>query len=232
MSKLEPLVFEADIDPSTYIRIPETNTVIEKRQTVNDKTYNEFQELAGERKLTIATAALFMPHYVRARDAAAGKTTLYDGNNKPISVEEASTIWNYLNKEAWIYLNGRFVKGSGFNGLDLVVEEHQVKKKGNVTEIIIRKVSAPVQEHANLNGLVELSFNKQGLPTRKSQSEAYEIGKNLYFYKPIEDAVAGFDADSDRADLYCSRNADFSDSQLGVLGCAEGTQKNLRRRLK
>ena len=50
MKTLEPLTFEADIDPSSFIRIPAKNTVIAKRQNHNNLKLADAVRASGERK--------------------------------------------------------------------------------------------------------------------------------------------------------------------------------------
>ncbi len=71
---------------------------------------------------------------------------------------------------------------------------------------------------------INFSFNKQGLASKsaKSSKQDYVQGKNIYFWYPRKDNVAGFGADSGRAYLYCDGIPSSTDSALGVYGCAEG----------
>jgi len=63
------------------------------------------------------------------------------------------------------------------------------------------------------------NVNKHGLPTKNSQD-----GK-LYYWAPREGGVAGFDAFSDGAYLYCFRYPSNSDSVLGVRLVREATPR-------
>lgn len=227
MKKSKELVFEQDIDPSKFVRIPGTNIAIEKEQSVSVKTFDEFHEIAGESGLFVATPSLFMPHYIRARDAAAGKAELYDSNGRLISKSASVEIWDYLSNEACIFLNAKFVEGTGFNDLDLETKFVNIKKSRRFTERITREERVPLTKHVNLDGsLADLVFNKQGFPVRESRFADYKSGRNLYFYKPLEGCVAGFWANSDRSILDCVVHPGYSYAGLGVLFCAEGTPKN------
>jgi len=68
---------------------------------------------------------------------------------------------------------------------------------------------------------VSLDFNNQGLPTKKSKSQEYKQGENIYFWHPRENKVAWFYANFDWTSLNCSRDPDISYSNLGVFTCAK-----------
>ena len=60
-------------------------------------------------------------------------------------------------------------------------------------------------------------------------STAYGFPRNkikegdFHYWFPRDRYVAGFDADSDWAWLYCGRDPSYSVASLGVFACAEGT---------
>ena len=60
------------------------------------------------------------------------------------------------------------------------------------------------------------SINKQGLLTRKSQSQSYIEGSNVYFYYPRDNSVSRVFALSDRAFLSCNWSPSTRDPVLGV----------------
>jgi len=75
----------------------------------------------------------------------------------------------------------------------------------------------PLEHYVKENCYVDLaSFNKQGMPTRKSAQQEYKFGENIYFWYPSDGTVAGFGADSDRAGLGCGGGPSFSLESLGV----------------
>ena len=55
------------------------------------------------------------------------------------------------------------------------------------------------------------SFNRQGMPTRKSRKQ------DIDYWYPVDGSVARFGAGADGAGLDCFRGADYSDAALGVL---------------
>lgn len=59
-------------------------------------------------------------------------------------------------------------------------------------------------------------INSQGLFTTESIKQEYIKGETAYFWKPVDGAVAGFDAVLDRAYFICGRYPGYSDAALGV----------------
>jgi hypothetical protein len=110
--------------------------------------------------------------------------------------------------------NARFVQGSGFNNLNLetVVD---VASNGN-----LKTNSAALQPCLGNNTYAKLKTNLQGFLTEPTQHSEYKQGENIYFWAPIKDRVARFDAGSGRAGLDCCRAPAAVDSSLGVRGCA------------
>ena len=114
--------------------------------------------------------------------------------------------------------NARFVQGSGFNGLNLetVID---VDSNGN-----LKTSSVALLPCLGNNCYAKLKINSQGFLIEPLQDTEYKLGENLYFWTPVKNAVAGFDADSGRASLVCGRYPSGSSSSLWVRGCvsAEG----------
>ena len=77
---------------------------------------------------------------------------------------------------------------------------------------IANKLDAPITNDC----YVELSFNNQGMPIKKSSNQNYVQGENIYHYCLRAGSVAWFYADSGGADLYCGGIPTNSDSSLGV----------------
>ena len=69
--------------------------------------------------------------------------------------------------------------------------------------------------------VVDLEFNKQGFPVRKSNEQDYIRGKNIKFWYPRKDSVARFYANSYGAILLCVRYPSDSNEGLGVFACAK-----------
>ena len=184
-----------------------------------------------ENGLYMPTPSIFMKHFKNVVDAFNNNKTLYYANNSPVSKDDIKDIYLHLTKDhiaiygsnpgAWTWLNARFVKGSGFNNLDL-----ETVIGANKNTLIRRE--EPLEQCLFEDSYAEIEFNSQGLAVKKYKDDSYKQGKNIKFWYPRKDAVARFLADSDGADLNCLRDPDYSYSGLGVFGCAEGasTPKN------
>ncbi len=215
----------ADIDKSKYIWILDTRFFIARDQSLNDLDWNATHERAGEQNLFMSPPSLFFPHYLNTRDAAQGKSTLYDAYGHPLSKSTAGKVWKDLSTDCWIWLDALFKRKK-----KLVLEtDHRVGQQTKGKDVISFSTyrTSPLERCVKEdNVLVDLaSFNNQGFPTRKSKEQDYSRGDNLYFYEPQEDCVAGFGADSVRASLNCDWDPQGSYASLGVLLCAEGAQR-------
>jgi len=91
-----PLIGETNINPSDYIQIPGTDILIAKQETLKGETWEDTHYKLAENGLFMPSPAIFMPYFVNVRDAAQGSLTLFDGNNNPISRDEAEDLWKYL----------------------------------------------------------------------------------------------------------------------------------------
>ncbi len=90
--------------------------------------------------------------------------------------------------------------------------DHRLQSDGTLKpEVNMEKLENHVKDNCWID---ESSFNKQGLPTKKSSKQ------NLYYWGPSNNSVAGFVANSDRAYLYCCRIPSNSYSALGVRATA------------
>ncbi|HLC53276.1 MAG TPA: hypothetical protein VJK03_01915 [Candidatus Nanoarchaeia archaeon] len=82
---------------------------------------------------------------------------------------------------------------------------------------VATRVTAPAKDYLNRDRTPGIDFNawldnatEQGLPSAR-------IAKgDLYYWKPLDGAVAGFDANSGRADLVCNWDPQITNPELGV----------------
>ncbi|MFH1710736.1 MAG: hypothetical protein ABH840_00320, partial [Nanoarchaeota archaeon] len=112
------------------------------------------------------------------------------------------------------WLNAKFEKRK--NGLYMISENVLVNGKYETEE---QKLDDFFVENKTPGISLDDWINsnaKHGLPHAKIAQ-----GK-LYYWAPVSGYVAGFDAGSGRAGLYCDWDADGSDPSLGVRACAEG----------
>ena len=214
-------------DPENYIGIPQVNIVIAKRESDKnldwEDTVNALLNKAGAYHMP--NISEFVSHFYNVLEAVQGKRTLYDGKGKPLKKDEAVNLYKYLTTDfdggCWTWLDANFVKGSGFNKLNLRTNH----RKGAKGKLIFDE--SPLEITLGKDCYVDLNrtkLNKQYLPKPglESSNQNYRQGENIYFWCPKKNAVAGFRADSDGADLDCNRDPSNSHESLGVFVCAEG----------
>ena len=147
------------------------------------------------------------------QDGIDNNLKVHDGQNNEVSSQELFAIYNDLleNKNPWRseWLDAKFTK----DGEDWkITYNHILDASGN----LIGKTEGLEECIMNENCATDLIFNHQGLATTKSTNQNYEQGKNVYFWHPRENRVAGFDADSGRAGLDCSGGPSAANGRLGV----------------
>jgi len=219
--KTAPLEFKADINPEEFIQTGKNLISKYEPDFTKNFNYEDTHVLVLKKGLIIPKPGLFIPHFLNVVNAFNGKNKLYDGNNRELSRNEIEDIYKHLTKDhinggAWSWLNSRFVKGSGFNNLDIEYI-NGLDSNNNLTTI-----KEPLEDCLMEDCYVDLDFNKQGLAVKKSKKQEYEQGKDIKYWHPRENYVARFYADSDGAFL----NPWGSYSVPGVFVCAEGTSKN------
>lgn len=151
-----------------------------------------------------------MKHFVDVIDAYNKKSQLITASGKPLGKKQVGELYERLTHDCWMWLNAGFPKGKGFLDLDLETIAG-IDAKG---ELI--KTTAPLEACLKQDVYVALDFNKQGLAKSAHSAQEYKQGENIKFWYPRQNAVAGFDADSGRANLGCSRDPDSRFASLGV----------------
>lgn len=222
-----PITAPANIAPDEYIQIPNTNILIAQfrpdftkgfKWLPNDQTKLQsegvFYQLS-QRGLTMPTPAQYMSFFNNVIDAYNNKIQLHYANATPLTKQQIEDLYKHqttahIQGGEWTWLNARFVKGSGFKNLDLETVVN-VNSDGTLTT-----AKEPLSDCIDKDCYVDLEFNQQGFPIKKSKTQEYFQGKNIYFYYPRENYVARFLADSDRASLNCGRYPDYRDASLGV----------------
>lgn len=221
-------------EPSTrlshYIWIPGATIRIARDQSYNGLDWQETRNVAARDSNQFMPPLPEFMHFYNCIIAAEREgRTLYDGSNKPLTRKEVNELYErfVLGKQdgAWTHLDAHFIKGSGFNKLD-VSTHYRVRHDG--TSRIVTHRESPLEECVAKSALVELAFNEQGLPTRKSKINEYQPRTNIHFWPPKEDAVAGFGANSGRSGFNCDRDLRDSGASLGVFVCAEGAPRRTK----
>lgn len=225
--KAQVIRTRANINPSDYIQIPGTSSLISKSESYKGKKWDETHYVLAENGLYMPTPSLFMMHFLNVRNAIQKNTSLYDGNSNQIPMNEAEDLWKYLASGhmggCWTWLDSKFIEGAGALGLDIITN-HKVVING-LSKSLAGKIRMPLETCIQEYCFIDLdSINSQGLPAIKSPSQEYKQGQSIYFWHPIKDRVAWFVANSDGADLDCDGDPSDSDSSLGVFLCAEGTK--------
>ncbi|MDD5649480.1 MAG: hypothetical protein PHF86_03555 [Candidatus Nanoarchaeia archaeon] len=232
-----PMEVNSNINLSDYVQLDMfglygKQVIISKFEIpkANNKNYEDTHRFVLDQGLYIPTPVIFINFLSKVIEAYNKKIELFDGQGNKIQEKEINDMYLHLTKDhissynvkgkegAWTWLNARFIKGQ-FNDLDLEtvigINNNQLQtKKESLSRYLNETCYVDLNPH----------FNHQGLPKQeaKSSNQEYKQGKNVYFWKPIKDRVAGFNAFSGGADLYCNWNPHGTDVALGVYTCAEG----------
>jgi len=217
---IEPLDVRANIKGEVYIRVPNSKVVISRNESYQGLTWENTHYALADNGLFMPTPSLFMPYLIQVRDASQGKITLYTADNKPVPRDEAEDLWKYLSSNhkggCWTWLDAKFSENKT---VWKIADNHKTAQKGkdNSLEGITETLKDCIREDC----FVDLEFNKQGLPTRRSQDQTYKQGENIYYCHPRNGAIARFGG----AYLDCDGYLGGSDPSLGVFVCAEGATK-------
>ena len=169
----------------------------------------------------------FMSHFLNVRESAEGRATLYDAAGNPLPHTEAQELWNYLSSTNRTPFNGQICRTwldalfkKGEKGL-VMVTNHRIV--GNQ----LKEEPIPLDDYLKKDN-VYIDFRKltaQGLakPDSETGDSNYIQGSNIVYWQPVENCVARFGADSDRALLFCDWSPTNTYPRLGVFPCAEGT---------
>ena len=208
-----------------YIQVPQFGVAIAMRETYLGKDmYYTLDALLSE-KLKMPSQRQFMRHWFNVQESAEGKRRLVYADGSPVSDDVSKDLWGYMSstdrtpwkgKICWTWLNSLFKEENGewFVEEDLKVVLNAKKEKS------LKGTPIRLDTCIMSDGYADLNFNSQSLPLTQSSVQEYEQGKNIYFWHPRNERVAGFCADSGRALLYCSWvPADFG-SSLGVFASA------------
>ena len=217
-----PLKFNPRIKGSDYIRILGTNSVISRFETTKGHNYQETHFALSDKRKYMPSARLFMPYYSQVIKANEGLVKLCDANNHPIPSDEVEELYKKLTSDSWTRLNNYFIQ----DNLGRLLNESFMSFKKQEDKQIITLERDMLEQCVMEDYVVDLEFNKQGFPVRKSNEQDYIRGKNIKFWYPRKDSVARFFASSVRALLDCSGNPSDSFEGLGVFECAEGAPKN------
>ncbi|MDO8517618.1 MAG: hypothetical protein Q7S33_05850 [Nanoarchaeota archaeon] len=204
-------VAKPEINPNVqsqngFIYVPSIDLYVAKERSLLGKNWDDCHEQLqnnGERMPTIPEFWSFVD---------------YLKTNYQNRIEAQTILEDIFKIGIWRveYLDAQFEKRKK----EFFINSMHELKNGKLIPKYTEKLEDCLMEdcYADLN-----SINKQGLLTRKSQSQNYIEGSNAYFWYPRDKAVSRFSANSDRAFLYCNRDRSITDSEFGVRACREAT---------
>jgi len=224
----------ANINPGDYLQIPGANQVISKFELpgYNKLNWKDTHFKLNENGLYMPIPKIFMSHFTNVIDAYKNKKPLFDAKGNDIHRKEVEDIYKHLTTDhIAVYKNQGGNQAGAWTWLDALFEEENrewfIKYNHRVVNGNLSFKKEKLENCLREDCFVDLEFNRQGLALKKSNKQEYSQGENLYFSRPRNGFVAGFNADSYWAWLYCGRDPEDSDSSLGVFACAEGaTLKN------
>ena len=205
-------------DLSHYIGIPGTKFMVEREQSHNNLDFDAAEAALREEGLFMPSPVIFMPYRNKVFRAAAGDIRLYDGAGKRLARDAAKEIAKPLTEGCWLWLYAKFAEQKGRT----LITYNRIKNLDTIEEVT---EALQLKESILDAGMVDLVFNEQGMPVRKSRKQEFAAKSNIYFYLPVDGSVARFRADANRADMDCDRDQQNSYSALGVFVCAAGAQK-------
>ena len=223
------LVVPANINPREYIQVPQYNILIARSEIHKGKDMYETLEALASENLSMPSPAQFMRHWMNVKSAAIDKTpTLLYADGNPVSEQDTENLWQYMSSTdrqpfggnpCWTWLNALFKENNGnleiIQNLEVITDSNGKKAlQGN---------SQPLDNPIRENCYVDLEFNNQGFPIRKSREREYKQGENIYFWNPRADRVAGFYANSGGAGLYCNGGPAYRGAELGGFACVAGS---------
>ena len=227
--KVPPLRTKAPLSPERFALVQEgelpnfnSRMAISMEQMSDGLKYQNAIISALKWGFTVPSTSPFMQHYVDVNDASNGKGVLYDASGDLIEGTRLTNYVNALNSKYYVNLNAKFVEGSGFLDLDL---ETIMGIDPDGAPIFSR---VPLERCFEKDGMIDLqSLNSQGFPTEKSTFKDYVPGRVIMFYRPVEDRVAWFDADSYWDNLDCYGGPALSGASLGVRVARENLSEGL-----
>ena len=212
----------ATVNPREYYQVPNSSIVIAKAETLKGLDWNKTHEDLQKQKLRMPLVPEFMNHFVNVLNAHKKSSQLLYADGTLVSKSEVEDLYRYLTTNhrsgCWTWLDAKFEET---NGIWQVKYAHRFNN-GNLIAGKTEKLENCLREDC----FVELDFTKQGLPIKKSATQEYHRGSNIQYWHPRKDSVARFNADSDRAVLYCGRVPTNTNASLGVFACAEKKMSN------
>lgn len=203
-----------DINPKDWIWVPRANLFVSKpSHFCNLDWESQLTAVLQQTPFNVTRLGTFTAHYADVCDSVRRRnpTTLYDGTGEPLGRTRKHDLYGQRTTDLCINLDAYFKEK---NNTWVLATDHRLVN-GRLQPRIQQPLKQRFKEGYDI--LVDLVFNQQGLPLRKSQRQEYVRGENIYFQPPIKDRVARFSACSDKADLNCRSYPLGSDAIHGVL---------------
>ncbi|MFA5084539.1 MAG: hypothetical protein WC475_04155 [Candidatus Paceibacterota bacterium] len=177
--------------------------------------WEKTHEKLKENNLFMPTPALFMHYFKNVVNAWKGGAKLHDSLGNEINNNELADIYFHLTTD--------HIEKGACTWLDAYFEE----QKDGFYILTENKAKKEKLENNIMGGCyVELEFNRQGMPIKKSVNKNYTRGKNIYYWQPEDGYVAGFIASSNRTDLDCYQDSKADDNFHKTFACAENFNDN------
>jgi hypothetical protein len=219
------IVVPANINPREYLQVPPYNLIIAKSEIHKGKDMYQALEALAEENLFMPSPAEFMRHWMNVKNAAVDKTNvLVYADDTKVPDAETLDLWKYMSSShrdgCWTWLNALFKVDNNNNWS---IDQNLNVITGADGKKVLQGTSQPLDCPIREDCYVDLEFNTQGFPIRKSAEQKYKQGDNIYFWHPRDNAVAGFVASSDGAGLNCNG---VPSSRWPSLGVRQARAKN------
>ena len=210
------IVVPANIVSSDYIQIPGQDFIIAIGETDFNLNYEGANKAVLKRGLAVPTTNQFMAFHNYIIDCYKNNKPIFDSAGNSLSKKVKDDLYNQLTSNCWSWLNGKFNLSNNKNKIELITG---LDSKNN----LITK-EEPLEICLMQDCYVDFTkLNKNGIPhiNSKHSNQNYVKGENIYYWAPVNGRVARVSADSDGANLGCSRNPSNTSSSLGVFGIAQ-----------
>lgn len=223
---INPPVFSEGLDTQGYVlnTWDDGNFALSGSQMFNGLSFDPMTEKAlgeGQFLARVRDVTPFLRDVNLAQPDKDGNVrgVIYDTTGKRIEGDRLIQLGDFINN-AWVYLNDRFEKGSGFKGLDVT---HLVGRDRD--RLIVER--QPLEDYITGWADVQGEINSQGYFTQRAPVQQFERGKTIYQHEPVAGRVVRLDADSSRASLDADRDPQIANPLLGGILRAEGTPRKI-----
>lgn len=180
-------------------------------------TRSEFNKNHEEQNISLLEKGLYMSNikefmtlHNSIMDSYQNNTPLFDAAGNLLKRNVIKQLYNNFTRDEWINLNVEFEKNN--SGFWTIKEAIGLDKNKNIN-YGSKKILCPITKSCYVDSKI---VDEEGLPSKESKKQKFKAGKNIYFWTPFEDSVAGFGAGVDGVSLSCNRYPSVAESDLGV----------------